>query len=503
MGMKKRMTTIETGASRKVNGPVLAGALVLVAVALLARAALLGVPALCDNTESRYGTIGMEMARSGDWITPRIWFRGFFQPFWGKPPMHFWATAASFRLFGQNEVAARLPGFLGGLGILLSVVLLARRFWGAGIGWIAGAVLSSTLLFWGLSGSCTTDITLASFLAVAMTAFALSAASSTVGGRRLWGLLFFVAMAGAVLSKGPVALVLAGLSLIVWLVITRRWREVLRLPWWMGVPLFLILTVPWFIAAEKATPGFLRYYLVNEHFLRYVSHDYGDLYGSGHQRPWGTIWPIMVVSFLPWVFYWFMPMKRFIFNAPARKAVLRDPWLVYVLAWGLAPAVFFTFARQILPTYLAPGLAGLSIATAVGLARRGFAPRLQAGWIALAVMVAAYLLGSGFISERNSAKVIVYAVGSRIELAGRPVSFPLGEPHSGDFYMRKYLGRDMVHDTAVPGEGVVWARVAASSREILVMPRRKLANFPPALTSRLEVVVGTPSWVGCTVKGVR
>jgi len=492
-----------TGVKRKPAGLTLAGAAALIAAAVLVRGALLGVPALCDNTESRYGVIGLEMARSGDWLTPRIWYNGVFQPFWGKPPMHFWATAGAFRLFGPNEAASRLPGFLGGMVILLSVFLLARRFWGRLTGYVAGAVLASTLLFLGLSGSCTTDISLAAFLAVAMTAFAFHARALPGRSSFLWGLMFFVALAGGVLAKGPVALVLAGLSLAPWAAITRRWRDIRRLPWLLGIPVFLALSVPWFIAAEKATPGFLHYYFVSEHFLRYIRHDYGDLYGGGHQRPWGTIWPLLAVSFLPWVFHWFRPVREFIVRPAARQAVRGDDWLVYALAWGLAPAVFFTFARQVLPTYLAPGMAGLAIATAVGLAGRASSGRLTAGWIALAVFAAAFVAGGPVISERYSAKNIIRVLASDRGLAGRPAAFPLGEPYSGDFYLWKYLGRGMAHDRAIPGEGRVRDAVAERSPEILVMPKRKFEQLPAGIASRLVVVAGTPSWVACTVKGVR
>lgn len=499
----KGMTTIGAGTGRKVNGPAVSGALALVAVALLVRGALLGIPALCDNTESRYGVIGMEMARSGDWLTPRIWYNGVFQPFWGKPPMHFWGTAWSFRVFGQNEVASRLPGFFGGLVILASVFLFARKFWGRTAGIHAVAVLASTLLFLGLAGSCTTDITLAAFLAVSMAAFAFYSGGSPGWGRRLWGNLFFAALAGGVLSKGPVALVLVGLSLGAWAGLTGRWRDIRRLPWWSGIPLFLALAVPWFVLAEKATPGFLDYYFVSEHFLRYIRHDYGDLYGGGHARPWGTIWALMAVSFIPWVFHWFRPARDFIMRPSARNAVMRDPWLVYALAWGLAPAVFFTFARQVLPTYLAPGMAGLAAATAVGLARSGSARRLMGGWITLGLFAAALAAGGSIVSDRFSAKEIIRVASFDRELAGQAVAFPMGEPYSGDFYSWKYLGRGMVHDPAVPGEGRIRGAAEQGFGGILLIPRRKYVRLSRQAVSRLVEVAETPYWVACRLKGVK
>ena len=494
------MPKIESGAGRKVNH--VPGALLLLVVsAVLVRGFLLGFPALCDTTESRYGMIGFEMARSGDWLTPRLWYKGVELPFWGKPPLHFWATAVSFRVFGQNEQAARIPGFLSGLAILASAILFARRFWGMQAAAISGGVLATSVLFLVLSGSCTTDITLAGFMAVAMASFAFCASASMGWSRRLWGLAFFAAMAGGVLTKGPVALVLAGLALFAWAAIKRRWRDILALPWVAGIPLFLALTVPWFLAEERATPGFLRYYFVNEHFLRYVRHDYGDLYGGGHRRPWGFIWLYMAGSFLPWIFFWFRPAKRFFSRVSARREIVRDGWLVYALAWGLAPAVFFTFARQVLATYLAPGMAGMAVATGVMFSRRDNRAVIRTGWGVLLAAVLAVPVAAPFISEQFSACVVVRAVSADPALTNKPLRFPLGEPYSGDFYSWKYLGRGIVHDPGQPGEECMRLAVGNRSRALLVMPRRKFLRLPPHLVSGLEKAVETRSWVVFRVKG--
>ncbi|MFQ5653664.1 MAG: glycosyltransferase [Planctomycetota bacterium] len=83
----------------------------LLGVLLLAlfRVGTIGVPPLYDNTEGRYGSISLTMHRSGDWVTPRVNRRGEMVPFMAKPPLDFWLTAASFRLFGVSDAAALVP----------------------------------------------------------------------------------------------------------------------------------------------------------------------------------------------------------------------------------------------------------------------------------------------------------------------------------------------------------------------------------------------------------
>src|SRR5690606_11878968 len=106
------------------------------------------------------------------------------------------------------------------------------------------------------------------------------------------------------LAKGPVGIVLTVFPIAGWTVAFRSvGRVYTRLPWLSGTALTLLMGVPWFVLAEWKTPGFLRYYLVGEHFLRYVQSDWpGDLYGSAHARPRGTIWFYLLMVTLPWIF---------------------------------------------------------------------------------------------------------------------------------------------------------------------------------------------------------
>ena len=97
---------------------------VLIGLLLLARLIGMAVVPLMDTTEARYGETGRIMAELNDWITP--WF-DYGVPFWGKPPLAFWVTAASFKAFGVNEFAARLPHLAISLFIVGLVAWLAGR----------------------------------------------------------------------------------------------------------------------------------------------------------------------------------------------------------------------------------------------------------------------------------------------------------------------------------------------------------------------------------------
>jgi 4-amino-4-deoxy-L-arabinose transferase-like glycosyltransferase len=373
------------------------GAMVAAVVMIgLFRLTTLGTLALTDNTEARYAEIGWQMHRSGNWVTPQLYMSGKLVPFWAKPPLFFWTTAMSFGAFGPSEWAARFPNFLFAALIVVSTMAFGRALWGDRVGALAGLILASSGLFFVLAGSCVLDMALAASVSAALMCFALFAKAGANGERNeaWWGRGFFLALGFGCLAKGPVAVVLVGLSLAAWIVLTKNWRVLRRLPWMTGVLAASVVAVPWYILAERATPGFLEYFIVNEHILRYVRSDYGDLYGNGRTQIYGASWVMLAVTFLPWT-PWLArcgfdswrrrrpsnssdsnqrdsitgAWRRWLALGNASASEPRDTWLLLALCWGLTPAIFFTMARQILVTYMLPGFPGLALATAVLLVR--------------------------------------------------------------------------------------------------------------------------------------
>ncbi len=118
--------------------------------------------------------------------------------------------------------------------------------------------------------------------------------------QKRWSLLVFVLLAGGFLTKGPVAIVLFGLPVLLWTAFRKRWRLLARHAWRTGIPLFALLVVPWFVLAEMRNPGFLHYFFVNENLLRFLRPEYGDLYGTGHPFPRGSAVLMFVIAAIPW-----------------------------------------------------------------------------------------------------------------------------------------------------------------------------------------------------------
>jgi len=174
--------------------------------------------------------------------------------------------------------------------------------------------------------------------------------------------LFFLGIAIGLMAKGPVALVLIGIPTFFWALYTRNLFNAFRnLPIFTGTGLMILLVLPWYILAELKTPGFLQYFIIGEHFQRFVVSGWkGDLYGSGHARPLGTIWLFALLAFMPWTFFTIYPIFKYK-SIREKISSRKDGWGLYLMLWVLAPMLFFSAAKNIIPPYVLPAIPAASI----------------------------------------------------------------------------------------------------------------------------------------------
>ncbi|MGB1239329.1 MAG: ArnT family glycosyltransferase [Pseudomonadales bacterium] len=326
----------------------------------------LGLYPLQDTTEARYAEMARIMVETGNWLTPMFDYE---VPFWGKPPLFSWLSALGFSLFGVNEFAARLPHLILAVSALWLLAQFATRagFLSGGEArrseqWLCCAVLASSAVFFLIGAAVMTDSALLLAITLSMSAFLLHwqrSDKSSMG----WGYLFFVGLALGSLAKGPLALVLVGISIVLWLLPGGRWRQLPHcLPWLSGTALYLALTLPWYIAAEVATPGFLQYFIIGEHFLRFVETGWqGDLYGTAHSQPRGKIWLLWCMATLPWIplFMWQLARRARRYEGPQVR--LTEGSTYYLVCWMLSPLLLFTFAGNILWSYVLPAVPAFAL----------------------------------------------------------------------------------------------------------------------------------------------
>lgn len=409
----------------------------LTATVLGIRLLSLGLYPLMDTTEARYGEMARIMLETQQWVTPMF---DYGVPFWGKPPIFSWLSALGMQLFGVNEFAARVPHFLVGLSVL---AMLYWSVWRADLLRIPEAkkraeaaalctlVVASSLGFIVISGAVMTDIALLASLSLSWLALALFHRQAS----RRAGYVFFAGMALGLLSKGPVAIVMLGIGVLLWAIFTRQWQTLRRLPWVSGTLLTLSLSLPWYILAERQFPGFLEYFLWGEHVQRFlVSGWQGDLYGNAHRAPKGIIWWFFVQCSFPWVpivgFHLWRQRKAMRFEG---KPLSLTPNSGLLLCWLLSPLLLFTLSGNVLASYALPCVPPFALAIAHFHAHH---QRLSAGLLKwalsiplLLLLVLAYLIQGG--GDRKSDKALL---SHWQPIPSTPLVYLGKRPFSGQFY---------------------------------------------------------------------
>lgn len=473
----------------------------LVAVILLAvggRLAMLGAYPLMDNTEARYAEVARKMLETGDWITPQVQYG---VPFWAKPPLSFWLTSASFAAFGVNEFAARLPQFLSaGLVAWLTSSLAVRRG-GRDCALRATLVLCTTPLFFIAAGAVMTDMALALTTTLSMVGF-WNALNAQGGRGRLWGCAFFAGIGLGLVAKGPVATVLTLGPIGAWVLWSGSWRVVReRLPWVSGTALALLLGLPWYFAAETRTPGFVEYFVVGEHWSRFTDSAWrGDLYGTPHAQPRGTIWLFALADTLPWsiVLAWLLWQHGHRDMRRARSDA--GGWRAYLWLWALSSPLFFTFAGNIMFTYVITSLPAFALLVAEAWSARCTvdSPHERSlAWAGLAVpvvMLLTLLLVIPRVGPVNSQKALIERYRALRASSAERLVYLWPAPASAAFYTEGRL-------TQAWGPGEARPYLADAPRDFYAAHHDQLTTFPARMRERLDPVAQFGKFVLLREKG--
>jgi len=344
------------------------------AAALLALAVVfvlfhdLGGAALFNPDEGRNAEIAREVLEIGDWITPYYNFL----PRIEKPMFFYAVAAASFKLFGFSEAAARLPSALAALGILLMTYFFARRISGPRAALWSALVLVTAVQFNVFARIVIVDMLLAFFITAALMSYYLASGAETRSVKRRYYFIMYAAAAGATLVKGPIGFIFPGMIVVAYIAARRQWSALKEMELGWGVLIFLLIVSPWYAAAEVRRPGYLAYFLGQEHFARFLTPNFN------RGKPWYYFFGVVAVGFFPWTILLPRMTTRFWRN--------RDDFALFTLVWAAVPFVFFSFSSSKMSEYLLPiypGLAALAGTTLAGGLKRIDLRFLAAAWILL------------------------------------------------------------------------------------------------------------------------
>lgn len=340
--------------------------------------------------EGRYAELARHMVASGDWVTPRLnGIKYFF-----KPPLQYWATATAYSTFGLHHWTTRLWTALTGFAGILLTGFAGWRLYGPRVGLYSAAVLGSTGLYVALGHMSTLDMSLTLFMTGTLAGVLLAqreAASDR--DRRFWMHVAWGSAALAVLSKGLIGIVLPGAAVVLYMLIERDWRLLLKLHIVTGSLLFLAIAAPWFVAVSLRNPEFFQFFFIHEHFERFLT--------TVHRRsePWWFFLPVQAAGFLPWL----LPMVAGLagsWRVERGQQGFRPSRLLAI--WVVLIVLFFSLSSSKLPSYTLPTWPACALLAGLAIAR--LSPRAL-GWqiapvVLLSVAVAAALavlgLSGGF-----------------------------------------------------------------------------------------------------------
>ncbi|MGA2079343.1 MAG: glycosyltransferase family 39 protein [Holophaga sp.] len=332
---------------------------------------------LWEPDEARYAEVPREMLALGDWLTPRLNYVLYFE----KPPLQYWLSAASMRLFGQHPFAARLPLALATLVSLWCAWRLAGRLGARRPAW-AGFMAATAILAYVCGQILTLDALFAAFHVLAFTAAVEAVAARSRGERGLgWTLLAFGSLALAVLTKGLAAPVLVGMTVIcslpwAWAEPRLRRAVVRTLLDPLGWLLFLALSAPWFVLVDRAHPGHTSFFFLHEHFARFTSHVHAR---EGSKNPFLDklyFLGVLGLGLVPWLAAAWTGLRRALgfLRAPGGPVTAQAPlhrWTVAaVLLAGAWPFFFYTVSGSKLPPYILPSMVPI-LALACAFEREG------------------------------------------------------------------------------------------------------------------------------------
>ncbi|KTD31468.1 ArnT family glycosyltransferase [Legionella maceachernii] len=459
--------------------------LALLFILLCRLVAMYFVP-LMDTTESRYSEIAREMLRSHNWITL---YHHYGTPFLAKPPLSTWLTAFSFQLFGLNALAARLPSLLLSLGLLGLIWSLAKKRNGQAVATITILFLSSCLYFYLNAGATMTDASLIFCTTLSMVSFWHSMSSHS----KIWSYLFFVALGLGLLAKGPVATVLTAMPVFSWVLLRHQWKALwVNLPWITGSLITLAIALPWYILAEIRTPGFLNYFIIGEHFLRfYVPEWKGNMYGYSHAKPYGAIWIYGLIGLFPWSVaagLWLLHHGK---KLPSLLREEDQGWLLYLLLWAYLPLIFFTFSKNIIYTYAFSSLPAFALLFAELWKRTGITERnatsilYLTSFIGLSFLVATTVIALNPDKMAKSQKMVV----SLWKKQNPP-------PHSKLIYWAtrlEYSAQFYSDGKALSTRNLYYLAflLASNPNSYLVINAPELPQIPPNLLAKFKQVAET------------
>ncbi|MHB8524703.1 MAG: glycosyltransferase family 39 protein [Candidatus Acidiferrales bacterium] len=374
--------------------------LILLALSIGIYVGTSGWPPLLDSSDAGHAVAAREMLQSHNCVILHIDGIRYLE----KPPLHYWLVAMSYAVFGVSAFATRFPLAIAVVGLVLMVYFFGRRWFGERAGFYAGLVICTSPGVFLFTRIMIPEAIYALFFTAAFYLF-LRAWQGTLSPRAgYWGAAALIAL--AVLTRSLIGIVFPVGIIFFFLLATGRLKEWRRLPLISSAIVFLIVALPWHIAALFSGRGFFGgffwFYFINEQIFRAIGWRYPVDYEAVPLWLWTAehiVWFFPWIAFLPWAIREIPKFRDW------RKGLNeRGQALVLLSVWALFILLFFTWTKSRMEYYSFSAWPAIAILLGLGLARAEeratrWLPRVQGALAALGVLIAAILGGMLWISR--------------------------------------------------------------------------------------------------------
>ncbi len=308
----------------------------------------LGTPTLWDPDEAHYAETTRELIRGGDWTTP--YYNE--QPFFDKPILFHLFQAVPMSLLGPSELAARLVPALAALALVAVTAWLAAAIVSLDVALVAALLLAASPGLFALARYAILDTTFTALLFGGASLVTVSALKDRpalqYGGYALIAL--------AVLTKGPLAIVLCGLAFGLAMALSSDARtRLLRLHWILGLLIVVVSAAPWFLYMWIRWNGaFVQGYVLNENLRLFGQALYAN------QPNWWFYFQILAAGLLPWTGLLLGRLYDDVRRAIARRD-RPDTFEILLWAWTISVVGFFTLSKFKLDHYVFPAAPSLCL----------------------------------------------------------------------------------------------------------------------------------------------
>lgn len=333
---------------------------VLLFIGLVSYIPWLGSFSPLDPTDSFFLESARELIETGNYLLPLTNY----EPWLDKPILYFWLVTLSYKIGGISPFVGRLPSALSAIALSLTVFAATRTLIRTRTAFLAAVFFLCCPLSSVVGHVCLTDMTLS--LCISACILFLYRGLRCRTKKDLF--IGYLALGLGLLCKGPIAGILCGLSLGLYIILKNRsrqgtWQDIKALHPLAGLSFALAINLPWYLSANAATSGkFFETFFFTQNFGRMVGK-------VNHQEPWWFYIPVFFGGFFPWSLVGLPTtalLGRSLKKDSGKDGVAVDLYRLS-LCWFISVVVLFGVIKTKLPTYILSAVPAFAIMTALQL----------------------------------------------------------------------------------------------------------------------------------------